>query len=58
MRKKKPILKNSRHIVVTYFPGERVHSPRTNNHEVGQCLVVVLEEAANHVVVNYHKVQL
>ena len=50
--------KTADHIVVTYFPGERVHSPRTNNHEVWQCLVVVLEEAANHVVVNYHKVQL
>ena len=35
------------HAVVNYLPVDRGHLPRTNNHEVAQCWVVVLEEARN-----------
>ena len=36
------------HIVVNCFLVKRGHLPRTNNHEVAQCLVVVLEEARSY----------
>ena len=35
------------HVVVDYFRADRVHLPRTINHEVAQCCVVVLGEARN-----------
>ena len=57
-RKRHQSSQTADHVVVTYFPVERVHLPRTNNHEVVPCCVVVLEEAATHGVVNDHEVQL
>ena len=35
------------HVVVNYLPVDRGHLPRTINHEVAQCSVVVLGEARN-----------
>ena len=34
--KEKPTLTDD-HVVVNYFPMDRVHSPQTNNHEMAQC---------------------
>ena len=58
VRKRNQSSQAADHVVVNYLPVERVHPPRTISHEEAQCGVVVLEDTANHGVVNYHKVQL
>ena len=58
VRKRNQSSSSAERVVVNYTTKEPEHLPRTNDHAVAHCHVVVLEVPDIQEAVNYHKVTL